>query len=344
MNRRTTLFLLQSVLGAGLLAAWVWAVDLREVGETLRQARWGYVLLAAGLAIASTLIRANRWRLVLRPLAKVPGLDVWLISLASSLISFLVPLRTGELARALFLKQRNRIAISAALPTVAVDRSLDLLTVLVVGATGAASGLRIEGALRTPLLLGAALFVGFAAFVLLAILSQDRMMAIADRLLPRSLSSSIRDRILGVLRGLMIGFTTLGRQPRALFPLIALSFAATLIDSAVIYVLFLSLGSVVPPLIVLTGYALFAITFLVPSAPGYVGSMEAFGSLIFGALGAGATSAASMVVIFHALNAVLLGLGGGLAIWALGLRPQAAFQSVMDAEPPHPSPSSRGRR
>ncbi|MEK7663416.1 MAG: hypothetical protein AAB357_04525, partial [Actinomycetota bacterium] len=58
-------------------------VDLRAVGETLGQARWGYVLLAAGLAIASSLIRASRWRLVLRPVAKVPGLDVWLIGLAS---------------------------------------------------------------------------------------------------------------------------------------------------------------------------------------------------------------------------------------------------------------------
>lgn len=332
MRRRGWLVAGQTLLGAGLLAAWLWVVDLRAVGATLGQARWGYVLLAVGLAIVSTLIRAFRWQVILRPVARVPGLDVWLISQASSLISFLIPLRTGELARALFLRQRNKIPIAASLPTVAVDRSLDLLAVLVIGAVGALSGLRVAGVMSTALTLGAALFAGFAAFVVLAIFSQRRMLALAERLLPRSLAEPMRHRLLGILSGLLDGFTAIGRAPRALLGLIGLSFVANLLDAAILLILFLGLGTVVSPLVVMTGYALFAITFLIPSAPGYVGSMEAFGSLIFGALGTGEIAAASTIVLYHALNTVLLGLGGGLAIWALGLRPRAAFQSVIQAE------------
>ena len=334
IRRRAWLVAAQTLLGAGLLAAWLWVVDLRAVGATLGQARWGYVLLAAGLAIVSTLIRAARWRAILRPVARVPRLDVWLISLASSLISFLIPLRTGELARTLFLKQRQKIAISASLPTVAVDRSFDLLAVLVIGGVGALSGLRVAGVMSTALTLGAALFAAFAGFVVLAIFSHGRILAIADRVVPRSLGEPLRQRSLGILRGLLDGFTAIGRTPHPLLGLIGLSFVANLIDSAVIFVLFLGLGSVVSPLVVMTGFALFALTFLIPSAPGYVGSMEAFGSLIFGALGAGEIAAASTIVLFHALNTVLLGLGGGLAIWALGLRPQAALRLVTDAEQP----------
>jgi uncharacterized protein (TIRG00374 family) len=261
-------------------------------------------------------------------------MDVWLISLASSLISFLIPLRTGELARALFLKQRHKIPISASLPTVAVDRSLDLLAVLVIGAVGALSGLRVAGVMSTALALGAALFAAFAGFVVLAIFSQERVLALADRFLPRSLGDPLRHRLLGILRGLLEGFTAIGRTPKALIGLIGLSFVANLIDAGVLLILFLGLGTVVSPLVVMTGFALFSITFLIPSAPGYVGSMEAFGSLIFGALGAGEIAAASTIVLYHALNTVLLGLGGGLAIWALGLRPRAAFRSVIQAERP----------
>lgn len=329
----------QTLLGAGLLAAWLWVVDLRAVGQTLGQARWGYILLAAGVSIVSTWIRAARWRAILRPVALVPRLDVWLISLASSLISFLIPLRTGELARTLFLKQRHKIPISASLPTVAVDRSLDLLAVLVIGAVGALSGLRVAGVMSTALALGAALFAAFAGFVVLAIFSQARILTLANRFLPRSLGDPLRQRLLGILQGLLEGFTAIGRTPRALIFLIGLSFVANLIDAAVLLILFQGLGTVVSPLVVMTGYALFAITFLIPSAPGYVGSMEAFGSLIFGALGAGEIAAASTILVYHALNTVLLGLGGGLAIWALGLRPRAAFRSVIQAERPLATPA-----
>jgi len=85
--------------------------------------------------------------------------------------------------------------------------------------------------------------------------------------------------------------------------------------------------------VALTGYALFAITFIVPGAPGYIGSMEAFGSLVFGAaLGIPQAASASVVLIFHALNALLLGILGGIAIWALGFRPSSAFRSVVDAQ------------
>ncbi len=136
MRQWTGLIVAQTLLGVALLGLWAWIVDLGAVGETLGQASWGFVLLAAGLAITSTFVRATRWRLLLQPIAAVPGLDVWLISLASSLINFVIPIRSGEIARSLFLKQRDSVPISASLPTVIVDRSLDLLAMLMIRAIG----------------------------------------------------------------------------------------------------------------------------------------------------------------------------------------------------------------
>ena len=113
-----------------------------------------------------------------------------------------------------------------------------------------------------------------------------------------------------------------------------LSMAAALIDISMFYCLFVSLGAVLPPAVVVTGYSLFVVTFLVPGAPGYVGRFEAFGSLIFSALGAEQAVAASVVVLYHALNAVILGLSGGAAMWVLGFSPAAAFRSAeADPEP-----------
>jgi uncharacterized protein (TIRG00374 family) len=331
INRRAVLLIAQTLLGLALLVAWVLLVDLSEVGRTLSQARWIYVLLAAGIGLSSSLIRSQRWRLVLRPIGSVPLLDLFLIIMASSLVNFVIPLRTGEIARSLLLKQRHRVSMSASLPTIAVDRSFDLLAVLVVGTIGALSGISIGGRLSTVLLAGGVLLLVFVIFVILAILSGDRLLALADRLLPKRLASHIRDRILGIVKGLLAGFTAVGRQPTGLVQMLVLSFLSAVLDGTLFFLLFQSIGASVPYAIVLTGYALFALTFLVPGAPGYVGSMEAFGSLVFSALGVGVGLAASAVILYHALNALMLGVVGGLAVWILGLRPVSAVKAFVEA-------------
>jgi uncharacterized protein (TIRG00374 family) len=331
INRRAVLLIAQTLLGLILLVAWVLLVDLGEVGRTLSEARWGYVLLAAGIGLSSSLIRSQRWRLVLRSIESVPLLDLFLIIMASSLVNFVIPLRTGEIARSLLLKQRHRVSMSASLPTIAVDRSFDLLAVLVVGTIGALSGIRIGGSLSNVLLAGGLLLLVFVVFVIMAILSGDRLLAIADRMLPKRLSFHLRNRLLGIVEGLLAGFTAVGRQPKGLLQMITLSFLSMMLDGTLFYFLFLSLGADVPYAIVLTGYALFALTFLVPGAPGYVGSMEAFGSLVFSAFGIGVELAASAVVLYHALSALMLGVAGGLAMWALGLRPASAVKAFVEA-------------
>jgi hypothetical protein len=289
-------------------------------------------LLAAAIGLSGSLVRSVRWRMVLRPVALVPLLDLWLISMASSLVNFVIPVRSGEVARGLLLKQRHKISIAASLPTVAVDRSFDLLAVLMLVAAGALLGVRLEGKLSALLVLGGIVLLAFALFVILAIWARSYLMMVAERLMPMFFGPLLRQRLLGILEGLITGFTTIGRRPKDLVSLLGLSMAAALIDASMFYCLFASVGAVLPPAIVVTGYSLFVVTFLVPGAPGYVGSFEAFGSLIFSALGAGPALAASVVVLFHALNALILGLSGGAAMWALGFSPAAAFRST-DAEP-----------
>jgi uncharacterized protein (TIRG00374 family) len=297
-KRRTGVLIAQTLLGLVLLAAWLYLVDLREIGRTLSQARWHLILLAAAIGLCSGFVRA---------------------------------MRTGEIARSILLKQRHRVPIAASLPTIAVDRSLDLMAVLILGALGALSGIQLGGRLSTVLLAGGIFFLAFVAFLVFAILAGDWLLALAARLIKGRLRVSLQERILGILQGFLAGFATVGRRPRMLIPMLSLSLLTAIMDSGLFYLLIASLGAFISPAIVLTGYALFALTFLVPGAPGYVGSMEAFGSLVFGALGVGIELAASSVVLYHALNAVMLGVLGGTAMWVLGLRPSTAVRSFVDA-------------
>lgn len=334
MSRRSWLIAGQSLLGVILLAAWVYLVDARAVAATLLQADWRYVVLAAAIAMASTYLRAVRWRRVLAPIKRLPLLEVWLIGLASSLINFVVPIRSGELARGVFLKQRHSIGMSRSLPTVAVDRSLDMVAVVVVGVIGVATGLSLGQSLTLALTLGAALFVAFAGFVFVTVRWHEQLLSMLENVFPTCLGEALRTRLLGILQGLLGGFAAVGRRPRALFPLTLLAFAAALLDGIGILLIFHGVGYNIAPLTAITGYAIFALTFLIPGAPGYVGSFEALGSLVFvGALAIPEAEAGSAILIFHALNAALLGVAGGLAFWILGVRPAQVLRSALERSP-----------
>ena len=341
INRRAGLLIAQTLLGLALLVAWLHLVDLEEVGRTLSQAKWHLVLLAVVIGLASGVLRAQRWRIVLRPIAQVGLGDLWLINMASSLVNFVIPLRTGEIARSLLLKQRHRVSIATSLPTIAVDRSFDLVAMLILGAFGALSGISLGDRLTTVLLAGGVLFLIFVTFVFFAILSGKRLLTIVARLLPSRLSSLVRERILSLLERFISGFTAVSKRPKALVPIFAISLISAVLDGALYYFLFASLDSIQPPAIVLTGYSLFALTFLIPGGPGYIGSMEAFGSLVFSALGVGRELAASTVVLYHATNAIILGVMGGLAMWALGFRPSTAVRSLVEVGETNAVPDQR---
>jgi hypothetical protein len=182
-------------------------------------------------------------------------------------------------------------------------------------------GAGLDADLSAVLIAGGALLLAFALVVLLAYAARNRLPALLARLWPARLGEKLLARVQGVLEQVLRVLTMLLRKPKDVVPLLGLSLAAGLMDALFLLCLFMSLGSNASFLLVLTGYALFTLTFLIPSAPGYVGSMEALGLLVFATLGVNHDLAASVVVLNHALIALLLGVTGGFAMSALGVKP-----------------------
>lgn len=339
MNRRRLgLLLLQTAFGVFLLAAWLWVVDLQAMSRQLANTQWQWVVLAAGFGLSASLPRVLRWRLVLQPVRRLPALELWLITLTSSLVNFIIPLRTGELARGLLLRQRHELPLAASLPTVAVDRSFDLLAVLAMAGAGLLAGVRSEASFGPALLAASLLLFAFAIFVIGVRRWQQRLLTLFGRALPTALGDGLRGRILTGGSRFLTGLTAAAQRPGRMAAMFGLSLLAFLLDVGMVYCLFLALGATPPPATVSTGYALFTLTFLVPGAPGYVGSLEAFGSLAFTSLGIAPHLAAGAAVLFHAVNALILGLFGGLSAWLLGFQPRLVLGEVSTKGEPETAP------
>jgi uncharacterized protein (TIRG00374 family) len=71
-----------------------------------------------------------------------------------------------------------------------------------------------------------------------------------------------------------------------------------------------------------------ALTYLIPAAPGYVGSAEASGLLVFsGILGIEVTQASILTVLFHIIMALWIVSFGIISLYFLKINPSSIFKS-----------------
>jgi uncharacterized protein (TIRG00374 family) len=320
------LLVAQSLLALALLAAWLAYVDLTPVATRLAAVAWHVVALALGLGMLASLARTARWQLLLRPIARVPLRGIAPIVFASTLVNFLLPLRTGEIARSLLLRQRHGVTVPGSLGTLAVDRALDLTVVLALAGCGMMLVPRGAALWEKWVLGGVVLLLGLATLVVLA--SRRRG---ADAEQSRAAGATIRTglHMPGVVQRFLDGLSSSARSPRTLAAALGLTLVALALDSAAFYALFTGVGGREGPALVVLGYALFVLTFLVPAAPGYIGTAEALGTLVFVTLGLPVDLASSAILLFHAANAILVLVLGLLGFAWMGLRPSAAFESVL---------------
>jgi glycosyltransferase involved in cell wall biosynthesis/uncharacterized membrane protein YbhN (UPF0104 family) len=309
MNRWLRLGL-QTAFGLLLLWLWLRTVSLPEVASHARVHAWWAVLLMVVLFLLTSVIRARRWLLLLRPLAPVGMVRAFAMNAAGGLLNYVLPIRSGDAARAWWLWRRHRVPAGSALATIVIDKACDLAGVAVV--LGVLEVIAATGAVNAPrgLLGAAALAIALLAVVLGTSLLGPRVArsALARRLLPARFAAVLAGQAFAFRAGAR-GLWTPGLAGR----LAALTALALLIDAFTFSLLFVAVGVPVPELRAMAAYPAILLSFAVPAGPGYLGNLEVAGSLVLGGggLGLAPAVAAGAIVLYHAItagNALALGL------------------------------------
>jgi glycosyltransferase involved in cell wall biosynthesis/uncharacterized membrane protein YbhN (UPF0104 family) len=306
---------LQTAFGLFLLWLWLRTVSLPEVASHARVDSWPAVLLMICLFLVTSVIRARRWLLLLRPLAPVGMVRAFAMNAAGGLLNYILPIRSGDAARAWWLWRRHRVPAGSALATIVIDKVCDLTGVALVLAI--LEIVAVTGAVSAPrgLLGAAALAVALLAAVLGTALVGPRIARspMARRLLPARLAAAIAGQAFAFRAGAR-GLWT----PVLAGRLAALTALALLIDAFNFTLLFTAVGVQVPLLKAMAAYPALLLSFAVPAGPGYLGNLEVAGSLVLGGgLGLAPAVAAGAIVLYHAITAgfaLMLGLLGFLLV------------------------------
>src|SRR5258708_2103322 len=187
------------LLGLGLLFLASFFVDLPQMLEILgthlaTPQGIGLGVLAGAVYLAGNVLRGSRWKLFLNPIGKVSTLKAIQLYQVAIFLNFLLPIRAGEAAKSLALKRIANIPISKSLPTVAMDKSLDLVPALVIMVLVPFLGIQMDLQLWLLLSLVGGMLVALLLFIGLAAWKRPVAVGLLQKilgLLPRAVGGKI---------------------------------------------------------------------------------------------------------------------------------------------------------
>lgn len=247
--------------------------DWSRVGGVLAGAHPGWVGALALACVGVIYVRAQRWRVLLRPFGQVPLYPTLSATAIGFGASAVLPFRIGELVRPALLGRRIGIGMSAALSTVVLERVFDVL--LVIACLFAVSlAYPLPSGLRSAALV-LAVFTGLG-FVALLIMQRSpaRAEAIIERLLAR-FPARAGERLRPLIHSFLSGLGSLGKASSVALVLAYSVYLWTIIMLTFLFG-FLALRIDVPLVPAsLTAVVIVAAFVFLPQAPGFVGTWQA---------------------------------------------------------------------
>jgi hypothetical protein len=247
-------------------------VEWSEVLDRIQEANHGLLALAALMLLGTLVIRALRWRVILR-VATPPRL--WHLFGSVNVAFFLnnlLPLQVGDVGRGYLLSEIAGVSLTRTLSTILVERVLDVLTLLVI-LLALALFIDIPPEVRAPSIVLAVVFSGIGIAIVVTSRRRSLALSLVERLL-RLTPHAARPKLGAMAESALEGFGALADLRTA--PGLALfSVAIWLGTGLVVYI-------VIEAFDLPVGYdaALFLVVattfgFFVPSTPGSVGVYHA---------------------------------------------------------------------
>ncbi len=315
MQKTLVRILLNTALGAVLIWGWLQIVDIKQVLVILKTADLRLCIIFILCFAFSTSCRAFRLKLLLSR-HKIPYKELALLNFLAQFLSFTIPVRAGEIAKSAYLSTRYKLSIGEALISILIDRFFDFWMVLVTVSVSTYFINRATTQQINKVVLLALL--GFTVAAIIIIISQSfakRLVHFGEQLLVfRPLQKAFQKFSYSIIEG----FSLLQMPIKRWAAVLSVTFLATMSDALIWSVSLRAVGLNLNWTETIASSGLTALSFLIPAAPGFVGSAEAAGLVVLGyVLGVDSTLASSATVFNHIVTLLVLPVFGLTALYLL---------------------------
>ncbi|MFA5874589.1 MAG: lysylphosphatidylglycerol synthase transmembrane domain-containing protein [Anaerolineales bacterium] len=281
-------------------------LKLGDFWQAVKSANYWWILPGIAVYFVAVWARAWRWHYLLGPVKKIPTRRMFPVTCIGYMGNNIYPARAGEVLRAVILKRKEGVPISASLATIIVERIFDgvvMLGFVFVNlpelAKVAASDSGFVGDIQTLSLWGAGFFAAALIVFLLAAMFPKITAKIGQWFIDRILPKRLREQTSGIMHKFLDGLASL-RSPVNVLMVFLTSVLIWLLETIKYWFVMHAFSFSVSffALMLMNGIVNLATT--IPSAPGYIGTFDAPGIAVLTAYGVEQSTAAGYTLVLHA--------------------------------------------
>lgn len=296
-------------LGIGISAVFLYfalrGLNLGDFWSAVKTANYWWIFPGIAVYFIGVWARAWRWHYLLKPIKKIPTRVMFPVTCIGYMGNNIYPARAGEVLRAVVLKRRENVPISASLATIIVERIFDgvvMLAFVFVNlpelAKLASFNSGFIGNIQDLALIGTGIFLGALLVFLGAAMFPKVTMKIAQWFIDRALPKAIREKTSGIVFKFLEGLASL-RSPGNVLMVFFTSVIIWLLETVKYWFVMHAFSFTVSffALMLLNGIANLATT--IPAAPGYIGTWEAVTKGVLVAYNVPGGEALGYAVVLH---------------------------------------------
>ncbi len=283
-------------------------IDYNQLGQVLKTADYRWLIPGVAVYFVALWARAWRWHYLLRPLKAIPTTTMFPIVTIGYAGNNIFPARAGEVVRAVVLKRKQGVPISASLATIIIERVFDGIVMLAFVFVNLAELTRLTSVsidiagvklgIREVAIWGSVAFFGALAIFLIAAMFPALTDRLITRIVTRLAPERMREKILGISRRFLDGLESL-RSPLDVLMVFVTSVIIWLLETVKYWFVMHAFSFSVSffALMLMNGVVNLATT--IPSAPGYLGTFDLPGIAVLQAYNISREVAASYTFVLH---------------------------------------------
>jgi len=295
-------------LGVLISILFIWlalrGMRLNEFWDAVKQANYFWLIPGIGVYFIGVWVRAWRWHYLLKPIKEVPTKTMFPITTIGYMGNNIYPARAGEVLRAVILKRKEGVSVSASLATIIVERIFDGVVMLAFVFVNLPELAKLTGSsgfvgnIQQVAVIGTGVFIGALIIFLLAAMFPQTTAKVGLWFINKLLPVRYHEKIIGLMTKFLDGLASL-RSPFNVLMVFFTSVIIWLLETGKYWFVMHAFNFNVSffALMLMNGIVNLATT--IPSAPGYIGTFDAPGIAVLTAYGVEHSIAAGYTLTLH---------------------------------------------
>jgi len=327
-------------LGVLISVFFVWislnGLKLGEFWQALTQANYWWIIPGVVVYFVAVWARAWRWHYLLKPIKSIPTRTMFPVVAIGYMGNNIYPARAGEVLRAVVLKRREGVPVSASLATIIVERIFDGVVMLAFVFINLPELARLTGGsgfvgnIQQVAVWGTAAFVAALIVFLLAAMFPVVTSRVGQWFIDRVLPERLRESASGMMHKFLDGLASL-RSPANILMVFVTSVVIWLLETVKYWFVMHAFNFDVSffALMLMNGIVNLATT--IPSAPGYIGTFDGPGIAVLVAYHVQQATATGYTLVLHAALWIPITLLGAYYMAREGIHWDDSLRKEVDA-------------